>query len=95
MTGGSPRHRFEDRGLIARALSRVFQRTQQDADHSYTLRVSYLEIYNDRLIDILAPDVSSLGTGNALKDLASRRKLADKGRAGPHHGARVQRGACV
>ncbi|KAE8976524.1 hypothetical protein PF011_g24014 [Phytophthora fragariae] len=70
MSGGGPRRRFEDRGLIARALSRVFQRTQQDADHSYMLRVSYLEIYNDRLIDLLAPDVSSSGTGNALNDLA-------------------------
>ncbi|EGZ17948.1 hypothetical protein PHYSODRAFT_498771, partial [Phytophthora sojae] len=70
MSGGGPRRRFEDRGLIARALSRVFQRTQQDADHSYTLRMSYLEIYNDRLIDLLAPDVGSSGTGNGSNDLA-------------------------
>ncbi|KAG2509819.1 hypothetical protein JM16_008621 [Phytophthora kernoviae] len=67
MSGGGPRRRFEDRGLIARALSRVFQRTQQDADHTYALRVSYLEIYNDRLIDLLAADASN--TGNALNDL--------------------------
>ncbi|KAG6584866.1 ATP synthase F1, delta subunit [Phytophthora cinnamomi] len=70
MSGGGPRRRFEDRGLIARSLSRVFQRTQQDADHSYTLRMSYLEIYNDRLIDLLAPDVGSSGTCNASNDLA-------------------------
>ncbi|KAG2761959.1 hypothetical protein PC129_g15665 [Phytophthora cactorum] len=67
MSGGGPRRRFEDRGLIARSLSRVFQRTQQDADHSYALRMSYLEIYNDRLIDLLGPDV---GTGHAPNDLA-------------------------
>ncbi|ETN15830.1 hypothetical protein F442_01883 [Phytophthora nicotianae P10297] len=67
MSGGGPRRRFEDRGLIARSLSRVFQRTQQDADHSYALRVSYLEIYNDRLIDLLAADV---GTSHAPNDLA-------------------------
>lgn len=66
MSGGGPRRRFEDRGLTARALSRVFQRTQQDADHSYTLRMSYLEIYNDRLIDLLAPDVGSSGASNDL-----------------------------
>ncbi|KAG7389035.1 Exosome complex component RRP45 [Phytophthora pseudosyringae] len=70
MSGGGPRRRFEDRGLIARALSRVFQRTQQDADHSYALRMSYLEIYNDRLIDLLAPDVGSPGAGNTPNDLA-------------------------
>ncbi|KAE8875698.1 hypothetical protein PF003_g40157 [Phytophthora fragariae] len=34
MSGGGPRRRFEDRGLIARSLSRVFQRAQQDVDHS-------------------------------------------------------------
>ncbi|KAG2904019.1 hypothetical protein PC115_g15128 [Phytophthora cactorum] len=38
-----------------------------DADHSYALRMSYLEIYNDRLIDLLGPDV---GTGHAPNDLA-------------------------
>ncbi|GMF28953.1 unnamed protein product [Phytophthora lilii] len=70
MSGGGPRRRFEDRGLIARSLSRVFQRTQQDADHSYALRVSYLEIYNDRLIDLLAPDVGNASSGNAQNDLA-------------------------
>uniref|UniRef100_H3GYQ9 Kinesin motor domain-containing protein n=1 Tax=Phytophthora ramorum TaxID=164328 RepID=H3GYQ9_PHYRM len=70
MSGGGPRRRFEDRGLIARALTRVFQRTQQDADHSYALRVSYLEIYNDRLIDLLAPDVGSTGTDLAIQENA-------------------------
>jgi kinesin family protein 6/9 len=70
MSGGGPRRRFEDRGLIARALSRVFQRSQQDADHSYALRVSYLEIYNDRLIDLLAPDVGNSATSSSLTDLA-------------------------
>ncbi|KAF1775016.1 Kinesin-like protein [Phytophthora cactorum] len=67
MSGGGPRRRFEDRGLIARSLSRVFQRTQQDADHSYALRMSYLEIYNDRLIDLLGPDV---GTGETNRVVA-------------------------
>ncbi|RLN31955.1 hypothetical protein BBJ28_00017579, partial [Nothophytophthora sp. Chile5] len=56
MSGGGPQRRFQDRGLVARALARVFQRSQQDADHVYTLRVSYLEIYNDRLLDLLAVD---------------------------------------
>ncbi|OWZ19119.1 Kinesin [Phytophthora megakarya] len=69
MSGGGPRRRFEDRGVIARSLSRVFQRIQQDADHSYTLRISYLEIYNDRLIDLLAPDIAISGSGNNMNDL--------------------------
>ncbi|RLN89948.1 hypothetical protein BBJ28_00017505, partial [Nothophytophthora sp. Chile5] len=56
MSGGGPQRRFQDRGLVARALARVFQRSQQDADHAYALRVSYLEIYNDRLLDLLAAD---------------------------------------
>ncbi|KAL3656776.1 hypothetical protein V7S43_018335 [Phytophthora oleae] len=70
MSGGGPRRRFEDRGLVARALSRVFQRTQQDAEHSYALRISYLEIYNDRLIDLLASDVGSPVIGNTSNGLA-------------------------
>lgn len=69
MSGGGPRRRFEDRGLIARALSRIFQKTQQDAEHSYALRISYLEIYNDRLIDLLSSDAGTPTIGTASNGL--------------------------
>lgn len=44
---------FEDRGVCARALSRIFQHVQQDAEHSYAVRVSYIEVYNENLFDLL------------------------------------------
>ncbi|CEG44976.1 kinesin motor domain-containing protein [Plasmopara halstedii] len=68
ISGGGSRRRYENRGIIARALSQVFQRAQQDANHSYVLRISYLEIYNDRLIDLLAPDESD--NNRTMNDLA-------------------------
>lgn len=51
MSGG--RQKFQDRGICARSISAIFQRIQRDADHSYAVRVSYVEVYNENLFDLL------------------------------------------
>lgn len=53
MSGGGAR-RFEDRGVCARALAHVFAAVQREAGAAFTVRVSYLEVYNEHLVDLLA-----------------------------------------
>ena len=45
---------FEHRGITPRAISQLFQEIQARTAHSYTVRASYLEIYNDNIVDLLA-----------------------------------------
>ncbi|KAG9416429.1 Kinesin-like protein kif9 [Aphanomyces cochlioides] len=62
MTGGKTS--FSDRGICARAISRLFQAVQTDNDHTYSVRVSYVEIYNEQLYDLLDfTDTSAAGGG--------------------------------
>eukprot|EP00936_MAST-01D_sp_MAST-1D-sp1_P000941 g941.t1 len=51
MTGGEHYH---ERGLIPRAISAVFDAFEQRrAEHSYACFISYLEIYNESIYDLL------------------------------------------
>ncbi len=46
ITGGPDR--YEDRGIIPRSLSYIFQEIEKRKDFQFVLRISYLEIYNNR-----------------------------------------------
>ncbi|XP_053324326.1 kinesin-like protein KIF9 [Spea bombifrons] len=50
---------YQHRGIIPRALQQVFKEIEERSDLSVTVRISYLEIYNETLSDLLAtsPDV--------------------------------------
>eukprot|EP00210_Caulerpa_lentillifera_P000893 g864.t1 len=54
ITGGP--ERYIDRGIIPRAISMIFSEITKRTDHSYSVHVSYLEIYNDVVYDLLDPD---------------------------------------
>ncbi len=45
-----------DRGIIPRAISRIYSEIAKKADASYTVHISYVEIYNDQGYDLLDPD---------------------------------------
>lgn len=45
----------EEPGILPLAISDIFQRISTDNEREYLLRVSYLEIYNETLKDLLAP----------------------------------------
>ncbi|XP_070179968.1 kinesin-like protein KIF6 isoform X2 [Littorina saxatilis] len=53
ITGGA--ERFVDRGLIPRCLSYVYDQTEQNPELSFTVHISYLEIYNESGYDLLDP----------------------------------------
>ncbi|KAJ1148073.1 hypothetical protein NDU88_000914 [Pleurodeles waltl] len=53
ITGGA--ERYNDRGIIPRTLSYIFEQLQQDSSKIYTTYISYLEIYNEGGYDLLDP----------------------------------------
>jgi len=46
---------FKYRGILPRAINQVYALTAQKFDQAITIRVSYCEIYNERIRDLL-PD---------------------------------------
>jgi len=46
-------------GIIHQAVDQVFAAIEADEDRQYLLRVSYLEIYNEALKDLLSPTASA------------------------------------
>ncbi|XP_069501891.1 kinesin-like protein KIF9 [Ambystoma mexicanum] len=57
MTGAT--ENYKQRGIIPRTLQQVFREIEARRDQSVTVRISYLEIYNENLFDLLStmPDV--------------------------------------
>ncbi|KAL3921020.1 MAG: hypothetical protein SGPRY_005043 [Prymnesium sp.] len=53
LTGGSAS--FAQRGIIPRAIAAIYSHIKQSSDADYTVRVSYLEIYNQHGFDLLDP----------------------------------------
>jgi kinesin family protein 6/9 len=51
MTGAS--ENYKHRGLIPRTISHMFKEISDRNDLSFIVRVSYLEIYNEQMIDLL------------------------------------------
>ncbi|XP_010135248.1 PREDICTED: kinesin-like protein KIF9, partial [Buceros rhinoceros silvestris] len=52
MTGATAE--YQHRGIIPRAIQQVFQATACSVDPCVTVRISYLEIYNETLVDLLS-----------------------------------------
>ncbi|XP_016048383.1 kinesin-like protein KIF9 isoform X2 [Erinaceus europaeus] len=52
MTGAT--ENYKHRGILPRALQQVFRMIEERTTHAITVRVSYLEIYNESLFDLLS-----------------------------------------
>lgn len=76
---------FEMRGIIPRALARVFEYASSCSSAEFTLAVSYLEIYQDRGYDLLVKGEE----GNRLEDLQRVYAVTD------HAGQIILRGLSV
>lgn len=55
MTGGGAAN-YKYRGVIPRAISHIFSEVAAHPETAFSIRVSYLEIYNDALFDLLSPE---------------------------------------
>jgi len=65
---GKP-HSVKERGLAARTLSYLFRRIDdRQGDSSFSVRLSYLEIYNEQLFDLLHGDPDEKQRHPAAKD---------------------------
>eukprot|EP00762_Andalucia_godoyi_P004055 ANDGO_06360.mRNA.1 Kinesin-like protein KLP1 len=53
MIGGSSN--FKYRGLVPRSLAHVYREIAAHPEQAVTVRISYLEIYNDQMFDLLNP----------------------------------------
>jgi kinesin family protein 6/9 len=49
-----PPGNYQARGVIPRAIAQVFSEVRGCKENSYNIHVSYLEIYNDLIFDLLA-----------------------------------------
>ncbi|GBG25162.1 Kinesin-like protein [Hondaea fermentalgiana] len=54
--------RFEDRGVVPRAIEQIFSHIQEKASggNRFLVRASYLQIYNDVIYDLLKPENANL-----------------------------------
>lgn len=50
---------FKHRGLIPRAISQIYRDINDRPEMACTVRISYLEIYNEQMIDLLATPYDS------------------------------------
>ena len=53
MTGAT--ENYKHRGLIPRGIENIFKEIRGRPEMAYTVRVSYLEIYNETVYDLLVP----------------------------------------
>lgn len=72
-------------GMIPRVLFRLFNQLEESGA-DYSVKISYIELYNEELRDLLAPDLSapvgssqpmSMGSGNSRDAAASGLKIFD------------------
>lgn len=62
---------YSHRGIIPRALQHVFKDVDMRSDRIYNISVSYLEIYNESLRDLLAEDPAASDSLAILDDSAN------------------------
>lgn len=62
---------YSHRGIIPRAMQHVFREVDLRSDRIYNIAVSYLEIYNESLRDLLADDPAASDSLAILDDAAN------------------------
>jgi kinesin family protein 6/9 len=81
ITGGA--ERYVDRGIVPRAVSKVFSEMSKRNDGAtYEVSVSYVEVYNDQAYDLLCDGAEALGGKNATKEVLNG-KEKEKSRSTP------------
>jgi len=65
-------------GVIQRACHDLFQQVEEQCMGDATVELSYLEIYNEELRDLLSPQTTKLSHGTALRQQKERERLAQQ-----------------
>eukprot|EP00644_Phytophthora_capsici_P003763 jgi/Phyca11/83651/gw1.15.808.1 len=60
---------YQHRGIAPRAIGQLFEEVESRIELHYTIRVSYMEIYNDRIYDLLEGQQGDRNTGGANGEL--------------------------
>lgn len=60
---------YENRGVVPRAISQVFKSIKTRRDRDISIRVSYVEIYNEHMQDLLSTFTGD-ATNGVMQDLA-------------------------
>ncbi|XP_065834553.1 kinesin-like protein KIF9 [Oscarella lobularis] len=79
MTGTT--ENFKHRGIIPRAISNIFREIDERPEQSVSVRVSYLEIYNESMFDLLStlPDAEKLSMPSAMNIVEDQGATVVKG----------------
>lgn len=64
MTGST--EKFQHRGIIPRAIQQIYREIRERPEYSFGVRISYLEIYNERMLDLLCTLPGSFRTEPTL-----------------------------
>ncbi|RXN17344.1 kinesin KIF9 [Labeo rohita] len=81
MTGAA--ETYKQRGIIPRALQEVFQEVEQRADHTFSVHLSFLEIYNETMSrSRTLSDAKYITSKLNLVDLAGSERLSKTGSEG-------------
>jgi kinesin family protein 6/9 len=65
MTGSSTE--FKYRGIVPRAIAQVYHEIAARFDQAVTIRISYVEIYNEMMFDLLSPVPTHEQSSTTLK----------------------------
>ena len=45
---------YKQRGIIFRTISNIFKDIEERQDHAFKVKISYMEIHNEQIIDLLS-----------------------------------------
>ena len=54
MNGSTPNYKY--RGIIPRAINQIYQEVGSHSDYDFNIMISYLEIYNEQIFDLLSDE---------------------------------------
>ncbi|CAN0063901.1 unnamed protein product, partial [Ectocarpus sp. 12 AP-2014] len=80
-------------GIIPRAVHTIFREGGCGGTRRYWVYVSHVEIYNERLFDLLAPEAASLDKASTTKSSAAPSSTSGRSRPPTHRSPRITPGS--